>query len=77
MSTFSELVITAVVPNDTTVIGPFQYLRVGVAGNISFKGPGTGAVAVVIAVTAGEYIPFILGIVMSTGTTATGIVGFG
>jgi hypothetical protein len=64
----------AITPSDTDVIGGFLFLRIGGAGNLAVKGVDDGA-AVTIAVTAGEYFPFGAGFVMSTNTTATGIVG--
>jgi hypothetical protein len=64
----------AITPSDTALVGGYQFLRVGVAGNLAIKGVNDAA-AVTLAVTAGEYVPFSAGYVMATNTTATGVVG--
>lgn len=66
----------AITPSDSTLLTGYQFLRIGVAGNISIK-PTVGGTAVVIVVTTGEYFPFGTGVVMATNTTATGIVAIG
>jgi hypothetical protein len=65
--------IKAVVPSDTVAIYGKQWLRIGSGGTLSLKGVSDPA-AVTLSVTTGEYVPFTAGYVMSTGTTATGIV---
>lgn len=66
-----------VTPSDTVLQpGGFKVLRIGVAGNLVLKGLD-GISSGVMAVTAGEYVPFGAGYVMATGTTATGIVAMG
>ena len=64
-----------VTPSDTAVLTGVQWLRVGAAGNLALQSLA-GGTPVVIAVTAGEYLPFGYGYVMNTNTTATGIVAF-
>lgn len=65
-----------VTKSDSTRLEGFQWLRIGGDGNLCLKGIETGAVACTpFAVLAGEYVPFGAGYVMSTGTTATGILG--
>lgn len=65
-----------VVPSDTVQLGGFKVLRIGVAGNLTLKGMD-GISSGVMAVASGEYVPFGAGLVMATGTTATGIVAMG
>lgn len=68
---------TNVVTSDTLIQGPFQYLRIGVAGNLVLKSATPGAVVTsAMAVTAGEYVPFGSGYIMATNTTASSIVAF-
>lgn len=65
----------AVTPSDSTVITAFGFY-VGVTGNVAVvTSRGTGVTFT--AVPAGEIIPLAISKVMSTGTTATNIVGFG
>lgn len=65
----------AVTPSDSTLLAGFQWLRVGVAGNLVVQGPNDAS-SVTIAVGAAEYVPFAAGYVKAA-TTATGIVAFG
>lgn len=57
-------------PSDSVLLGGFQFLRIGAAGNVALKGVND-SVSTVIPVAAGEYVPFGAGYVMATGTTAT------
>lgn len=75
-STQSPQSFVAVTPSDTVAVTGVQWLRIGAAGNLALQGIATGSTPVTMAVTAGEYVPFGNGLVMATGTTATGIIAF-
>jgi hypothetical protein len=69
----------AVTKSDSTKVSFFG-LYVGGTGDVTVKtskqGPG-GATVTFPAVPAGSILPICVCMVMSTGTTATNIVGFG
>ena len=71
----------AVTPSDTVRVSFFG-IYVGVAGNVTLmpadqEGRTTPTAVLFTAVPAGTIIPLYTSRVMATGTTATGIVGFG
>jgi hypothetical protein len=63
-----------VTPSDTTLIN-CRAIFIGGAGNVTISKDGSST-GVLFAVTAGQILPVMLdqGRIMSTGTTATGIV---
>lgn len=63
-----------VTPSDTTLIN-CRAIFIGGAGNLTISKDGSST-GVLFAVTAGQILPVMLdqGRIMSTGTTATGIV---
>ena len=64
----------AVTPNDSTDLANVSRgIMVGVSGNVSVNMSGGGS-AVVMPMTAGQLYPIAVSRVLSTGTTATGIV---
>lgn len=64
----------AVTPSDSAVLRPpARSLFIGTGGNVAVKYPGASA-AVSFAVQDGTILPIYAEVVMSTGTTATGIV---
>ena len=80
---YNSMLITtealAVTKSDSTKVS-FYGLYVGTTGDVTVKsakqGPG-GATVTFTAVPAGGIIPLAVCMVMSTGTTANNIVGFG
>lgn len=64
----------AVVPSDSVQVG-YSGLYIGVAGDVAVKGV-SGTACTFTAVPAGTILPIVVNRVMSTGTTATNIVGF-
>lgn len=63
-------------PSDTIPVGGgWQWLKIGVAGNLSLKGLNDTAACTAFPVAAGEYVPFGGGYIMVTGTSATGFTG--
>lgn len=64
----------AITPNDATNIGPARALFVGTGGTLSLK-DAAGAL-VQYTVQSGQILPLEARVVMSTGTTATGIVAW-
>lgn len=67
--------IVAVTPSDVAVLAPTRAIWVGGAGNIAVLPAGQDSVAVTITgVAAGTLLPIRVVQVLSTGTTATGIV---
>lgn len=76
-STNPPTVFVTITPNDTTVLGGYQWLRCGSAGNLVLKSDLNAATACTIVVTAGEYVPFGGGIVMTTGHSAGTVHAFG
>lgn len=65
-----------ITPSNSTLLSGLQYLRVTGAGNLALKSKNGGP-SIIVPAQAHEYVPFGSGYVMSTGTTATGIQGFG
>ncbi len=66
-----------IVPSDVTLLKNVDYIVIGGAGNLCLKGRNGGTPCTPFPVVAGQCLPFGDGFVMSTGTTATAIVGFG
>lgn len=65
---------TAVTPGDTTPVN-FVGFYVGVSGDVAVQS-AEGTTITFVAVAAGQIIPLRVVRIMSTGTTATSIVGF-
>lgn len=72
---FPAYKLTAVTPNDSTVLTGVRALWVGGAGTISIIACNDTA-AVSLTVPAGTLLPIFAKTVRATGTTATGIVAF-
>ena len=65
----------AVVPSDTTELGPCKALYIGSAGgNVSVHMPGRDTSVTFTAVPIGTILPVSARRVLSTGTTSTNIV---
>lgn len=64
----------AVSPDDATILRPTRAIYVGVTGDLSVMGAEDGAAVVFAAVPAGSLMPLRVVKVLSTGTTAGGIV---
>lgn len=63
--------------SDVTIATNVRYLRVGGAGNLVLRYPGSAA-DITVAATAGEYVPAGPGtIIRNSGTTATTIHALG
>lgn len=68
----------AITKSNTTVYEPYlRALYVGVTGDVTIRAPGQTDAAVVtfVAVPGGTILPVKVDKVMSTGTTATSVVG--
>ena len=63
-----------VTTSDTTVYTGVRGLYIGGAGDVSVRFPGSSTAVVFSGVPAGAVLPVQAERVMSTGTTATGIV---
>lgn len=72
-STSSAKSAAAITPHDTTTMGPTRGIYVGGAGALVVR-MLNGANVTFSAVTAGSTLPICVDRVLSTGTTATGIV---
>lgn len=72
-STSSAKSAAAVTPHDTTLIGVTRGLYIGGAGTLVVR-MANGSNVTFSAVTAGSIIPICVDRVLSTGTSATGIV---
>lgn len=68
----------AITPSDTTVYDPEIYaVYVGGAGNVAVVAADTGTSVTFVAVPVGTILPIRVTKVLSTGTTATNLVGMG
>lgn len=66
----------AVTKSDATVYDPpLNGLWIGGTGNVAVKPAGQDDAVSFLAVPAGNFLPVVVSMVLSTGTSATGIVG--
>jgi hypothetical protein len=70
--------LAAITPSDTAVFtAPIYAIYVGGTGNIAVKAAETGNTVTFTAVPTGTILPILVTQVLSTGTTATNLIGFG
>lgn len=64
----------AVTPSDSTILGPVRAVYVGTTGNLAVQFEAGGTTVTFPDVLAGQIYPIRVARIMSTGTTASGIV---
>lgn len=66
----------AITPNDSNIIGPYRAVWAGGAGNIAVLGVYDTVPVTITGLAAGSEWRGAIKKVLSTGTTATGLIGY-
>lgn len=66
---------TVITPSDSAVIGPFRGLYVGVGGNVAALLVNDAVSVTFLNVANGTLLPIAFTKILSTGTTATSMLG--